>query len=385
MRYLRLLPLLFTITFVLFLNSYWSEKLPALGRILDPINGAMAAAERTDKSYDLDLKIKGLNAPVAIYLEDRLVPHIYAQNNHDLYLAQGFIHASFRLWQMDFQTRAAAGRISEVVGPKAIEYDRGQRRKGMVWGAEHSLEALMAEPRTAEMVTAYSEGINAYIHSLDYRALPLEYKLIGYTPEDWTPLKTALMMKALADDLTGYTEDIPMTVLRDQLGNEDFNFLFPEKIKGSKPVIPEGTKFAPPSLKTPPTPGDSVWAHFTNTPSAQALRSPARNAAIAARLSPMAACLPHSDGRNVRSDGKKPPGDGRKPPGSGRSLRFDRNDAPAAAQLPRSGVQQASDTPAWTSTCSPTRAWTSTRCTSSASACVHSSAHAAPTSSCAAS
>ena len=266
MRYLRLLPLLLTVAVIYALNHYWSEKLPALGRILDPVNGAMAAAEPVDKDISLDLKIAGLHAPVEVWMEDRLVPHIRAQNDHDLYLAQGYIHAYFRLWQMDFQTRFAAGRISEVVGAKAIELDRGQRRKGMVWAAERSLKAILAEPHTREMILAYTDGINDFTHGLNYRDWPLEYKIIGYAPEDWTPLKTSLMMKNMADDLTGKTDDIAYTVLRDKLGERDFDFLFPEKIKGSKPVIPEGTKFAPASLPVPKFPGDSVWAHWGAAP-----------------------------------------------------------------------------------------------------------------------
>ncbi|MEO6830901.1 MAG: penicillin acylase family protein, partial [Chitinophagaceae bacterium] len=162
----------------------------------------------------------------------------------------------------DIQTRAAGGRVSEVAGAKAIEFDRGQRRKGMVFGAEKSLKAMESDPRTKAMLDAYRDGINAYVQQLDFRKLPIEYKLMGFYPEAWTNLRTALLLKYMADDLTGKTDDIAFTQLRDKLGQKQFDFLFPERIKGSKPVIPEGTKFDKPSLQIPPTPGDSVWAHF---------------------------------------------------------------------------------------------------------------------------
>lgn len=238
-------------------------SLPAIGRLLDPVNGALAAAEPVDNDFNLDARIKGLKAPVAVWLEDRLVPHVKAQNDHDLYFTQGYIHARFRLWQMDMQTRAAAGWISAITGPKAIRYDRGQRRKGMVYAAEQSVQAMEADPQTKLVLDAYRDGINAYISSLSFRDLPLEYKLMGFRPEPWTNLRTSLMLKYMADYLTGKTDDISYTLLRDQLGQEQFDFLFPEKIAGSKPVIPEGTKFAPPSLPIPNAPGDSVWAHLS--------------------------------------------------------------------------------------------------------------------------
>ncbi len=259
MRLLRLFPLIVTIAFIWVLNSSMGS-IPPLGKLLDPVNGCWTAAEATQKNFSQSLKIPGLQQPVSIWIEDRLVPHIQAQNNHDLYLAQGFVHASFRLWQMDLQTRAAGGRVSEVIGKKGIDFDRGQRRKGMVYGAERSLKAMEADPRTREMLDAYTAGINAYIKSLRYRDLPLEYKLMNFEPAPWTNLKCALLLKYMADDLTGKSDDIAFTLLRQQLGDEQFNFLFPEKIKGSKPVIPEGTKFDPPSQKQPTYPGDQVWA-----------------------------------------------------------------------------------------------------------------------------
>jgi penicillin amidase len=262
MRILRVLPLLLTVVVLWALNHSFSASVPAFGKIIDPINGIMAAAEPVDEDFNKNLHLKELQSPVAVWMDTALIPHIRAGNDHDLYYTQGYIHAYFRLWQMDMQTRAAWGRISEVAGAKAIDFDRGMRREGMVWGAQHSLDAMETEPRTKAMLDAYRDGINAYIHSLNYRRLPLEYKLMGFAPEDWTNLRTALLMKYMARDLTGKTDDIAYTILRDQLGQQEFDFLFPERIKGSKPVIPEGTKWGSASMKVPPTPGDSVWAHF---------------------------------------------------------------------------------------------------------------------------
>jgi penicillin amidase len=277
MRFLRVLPLLLIIAFVWLLNHSFSPSLPAFGKLLDPVSGALANAEPLDKDFNQSLQLKGLKAPVGIWLDTALIAHIRAGNDHDLYYAQGYLHAYFRLWQMDMQTRAAWGRVSEVAGPKAIDFDRGMRREGMVWGAQHSLDAMEKEPRTKAMLDAYRDGINAYVRSLrspslgggwggSYRNLPLEYKLMSFAPEEWTNLRTALLMKYMARDLTGKTDDIAYTILRDRLGQQQFDFLFPERIKDSKPVIPAGTKFDAPSLPQPKAPEGEVWAHFRPHP-----------------------------------------------------------------------------------------------------------------------
>jgi penicillin amidase len=246
-----------------------------LGKLLDPVNGWAASAEAVNNDFTSSFSIEGLHKPVSVIIEDRLVPHIIASDDHDLYMVQGYVHAYFRLWQMDMQTRAAAGRVGEIIGEKwvkdpytgerkdaILEFDRTQRRKGMVYAAENSLKAMEAEPRTKTMLDAYTAGINNYVASLNYRHLPLEYKLIGFVPEQWTNLKSALLLKYMADDLTGYTEDIPLSLLRDQLSKDEFDYLFPPRISGSTPVIPQGTKFTAGSLQVPASPGDSVWAQF---------------------------------------------------------------------------------------------------------------------------
>jgi penicillin amidase len=258
MRKLKaILVLVFTTIFILLLDRPLGS-LPALGRLLDPINGCWANAEAVKKDFNLKIGLPALHKPVSVWMDERMVPHIYAADDHDLYYVQGYVHAYFRLWQMDMQTRAAAGRVSEVIGEKGLNFDRMQRRKGMVYGAEHSLRAMQAEPRTKLMLDAYSEGINQYISSLSYRDLPLEYKLMGFKPEAWTNLKSALLLKYMADDLTGKTEDIPLTVIRDMMDEQEFNYLFPEKINTSTPVIPVNTTHTTPSLATLPPPGDSV-------------------------------------------------------------------------------------------------------------------------------
>ena len=248
---------------VYLLDKSPATGVPAIGRLLDPIHGCWANAESVNKSFSADLKLP-LSTNATVWFDKRLVPHIHADNDHDLYFLEGYIHAYFRLWQMDMETRAAGGRVSEVVGEKALGYDRKQRQKGMVYAAENSLEVMEAEPRTKAMLDAYTEGINQFISALCFSGYPLEYKIIGFSPEKWTNLRTSLLMKYMADDLTGKTDDIALTYLRDHLPKDQFDLLFPERIAGATPTIPDGTKFDKPSLAIPAAPPDSVaFPHFS--------------------------------------------------------------------------------------------------------------------------
>jgi penicillin amidase len=262
MRLFRaILSLLIFAAWVYLLNNPIGSTLPAIGKLFDPFSGCWTSAEPVNKNFSSAFKLPGLQGPASVWFDERLVPHVNAINDHDLYFIQGYIHAYFRLWQMDMQTRAAAGRVSEIVGEKTLQFDRTQRRKGMVYAAEHSLAAMEADPRTKLMSDAYTAGINYYISSLNYRNYPLEYKLMGFAPEKWTNLKTALLLKYMADDLTGKTDDIAYSILRDKLPDSLFNIYFPDRVKGSDPVIPEGTQFEPAVLKipTPPASPDSLF------------------------------------------------------------------------------------------------------------------------------
>src|ERR1700748_2199789 len=153
--------------------------LPPIGKFLNPVDGFWQNAESRTAYADEDLKLDGLQGKVTIQYDDNRVPHIFAENDHDLYFAQGFVTARDRLWQMDIQTRKAAGRLAEIVGPKALEIDRYHRRMGMVYGAENSLKGIMKNPISKMVVMAYSEGVNAYIHELAPKDYPIEFKLLN--------------------------------------------------------------------------------------------------------------------------------------------------------------------------------------------------------------
>ncbi len=213
-------------------------QLPPVARFMDPFHGVWQNAERPERLMDVPESLAGLRAGSRVVVDDRDVPHIFAENDHDLYFLQGYLTASHRLWQMETQTRAAAGRLSEVIGPSTLEFDLEQRRIGMTWAAEEALEAFSGDSVSRSVIDAYTAGINAYIATLDYRKLPVEYKLLDYRPEPWTPLKSSLLLKHMAKMLTGSERDFANTEALKLLGPELFAFLYPEQNRLKDPIVP---------------------------------------------------------------------------------------------------------------------------------------------------
>ncbi len=235
------------------LNTKFGSTPPLL-KFLNPFTGFWQNAESDMLNSSSKIALKGAKEEIDISFDDRMIPHIFAKNDHDAYYAQGYVTAMHRLWQMDFQTRFAAGRISEVVGEKAIEVDRYQRRMGMVYGAENSLKGMMADPKAKEMILAYTDGINAYIHSLSKANYPIEYKILDFKPEDWTPIKCALLLKQMSAVLAMGSDEFYMTNILKKFGPEITKNLFPDYPFKEDPIIPVGTKWDFTPLPIPDVP-----------------------------------------------------------------------------------------------------------------------------------
>jgi penicillin amidase len=273
---MRLLPLIasaiVTTALVFTLNiqlKIGNAKAPRLGYFLSPQHGFWKNAEKIDANFDASIVANELQGNVDVYVDDRLVPHIYADHDQDAYFVQGYLHAKFRLWQMDFETRVASGRLSEIAGADKLPIDRMFRRLGMVYGAEKT-EANINEtnPNMKATVDAYTAGVNAYIKQLDPADLPFEFKLMNYAPEDWTPKKTYLFLMFMSYDLTGRSAsvDLQMTNTRDYLGYDLFDKLYTNQQDSLDPIIPKGTVYEKPSIvPVKPMNADSAYLHKPNS------------------------------------------------------------------------------------------------------------------------
>src|SRR5690554_16700 len=237
MKYLGfLLSLCIAVALAIGLSLQMGQVPPLIG-LLDPYRGLWQNAYSEDDLAKENVPVSGLLAPVEILYDENLIPHIFAENLSDLYRSQGYVTAQHRLWQMEFQTLAAAGRLSEIVGKQALEFDRMQRRKGLGFGAEAGLAFLESEdPETLHLITAYADGVNQYIHQLHPAQMPVEYKLLNYRPESWSVYKTLLLLKYMADMLVG-DKDLEFTNLRKTIGAEWMEQLFPDFPQENDPVI----------------------------------------------------------------------------------------------------------------------------------------------------
>jgi penicillin amidase len=264
---MRVVPFIFfllvTIGLVFFLNNSWNiggAPAPPLGKFLSPQEGLWQNAEPVDQDFSANLSFPQLKGKVNVYFDDRLVPHVFAEQDDDAYFVQGFLHAKFRLWQMEFQTHAAAGRISELIGRKAIGFDRDMRRLGMVYAAENSLKEVEKDAATLSECNNYTAGVNAYIESLTESKLPLEYKLLGYYPEKWTNLKTALFLKYMSLDLAGGENDFELTNAKSVFSSADFDKIYPVIMDSLDPIISKGTVYPKPGIQLKiPASADSLY------------------------------------------------------------------------------------------------------------------------------
>ena len=242
MKYVKLiLSLILTIGVFYALNTKFGS-IPPLGKFLAPNEGVWQ--NETDETTTGLVNISGLTDDVTIQYDEQLIPHIFAKNNNDLYRAQGYITAKHRLWQMEFQTFAAAGRLSEIIGEGALNYDREQRRKGMTFGAENSLEVLKKDSKSLAQLQAYSDGVNAYISELTPEEYPVEYKLLDYKPEAWSIEKTMDLLMYMTDMLCGRDSDFEYTNVLREFGKDRFDMLYPDFYDFDEPVIPTETDWS---------------------------------------------------------------------------------------------------------------------------------------------
>jgi len=193
-----------------------------------PANVAQESFPQTAGEIDLE----GLNAPVDVYRDAMGIPHIYATTNHDLFFAQGYIHAQDRFWQMDFWRHIGSGTLSEMFGSSQVETDTFLRTLGWRRTAEAEYEAL--EPGAKEILDSYTQGVNAYISNHQGTTLSLEYAVLGllspdYELKEWTPINSLTWGKAMAWDLRGNMGDeIERAVALKTLTPEQVKVLYPD-------------------------------------------------------------------------------------------------------------------------------------------------------------
>ena len=185
------------------------------------------------------VRVDGLEAEVTVIRDRWGIPHVYASTAHDLFFAQGYVHAQDRFWQMEFWRRVGSGRLAEILGESGLETDRFLRTLGWHRTAAQELELLDEEVRP--VLEAYAEGVNAYVSTHRGR-LGLEFTVLGFNgvkfePEPWTPLHTLTWAKVMAWDLGDNMDDeLLRAQIAARLGTPAVGALVPP-YPGDYPVI----------------------------------------------------------------------------------------------------------------------------------------------------
>ncbi len=188
-------------------------------------------APKSFPQIDGEIQLEGLDAPVSIYRDSMGIPHIYASTQHDLFFAQGYVHAQDRFWQMDAWRHIGSGTLSEMFGEGQVETDAFLRTLG--WKQTAEAEYAQLDPTSKTILEAYVEGVNAYIKDREPTELSLEYAILGllspdYKIEPWTPVNSLTWGKAMAWDLRGNMGDeIERAVLSKTLTPEQLAELYP--------------------------------------------------------------------------------------------------------------------------------------------------------------
>jgi penicillin amidase len=233
------LPLL---ALMLYVGARRIGPAPALGSFIDPAHGMWAIARAARMPARARATVPGLLDSVQIIYDDRAVPHIFARSESDVYRALGYVVARDRLFQLEMQTRAAAGTLTEVAGagPGVLLADRETRRLGLPRAAEQKLAALDTTDPGFQAIMAYADGINAWIDGLDRGAMPAEFHLLGARPARWEPINSIHLLNRMGWTLSYSEEELPRLAARALVGGAAADALFPVDSPIQEPIQPAG-------------------------------------------------------------------------------------------------------------------------------------------------
>ena len=192
-----------------------------------------------------EIVVDGLEADVRVVRDELGIPQIFAKSDRDLFMAQGFVHAQDRFWEMDFRRHVTGGRLSELFGESQLDTDKFLRTLGWRRVAEQELPLL--QQSTRDYLQAYADGVNAYLATRTGSELSLEYAVLGlqvdgYVPEPWTPIDSLAWLKAMAWDLRGNLDDeLARAVASEAVGVERTAELYPPyPFDRHAPIVTQG-------------------------------------------------------------------------------------------------------------------------------------------------
>jgi penicillin amidase len=238
MRRLQITTSSLLLAAALYAGNWSVGPVPPLGGFLHPRTGVWAVATSAELPREVAAEVAGLESQIRVLYDDRGVPHIFAGSVTDASRALGYVVARDRLFQLELQTRATAGTMSELVGPRALDFDRTQRSYGLAWAAERNFAALDPNSLAAQLLEAYADGVNAWIDGMGPRDLPLEYRLLDARPMRWQPAHTFYLIKRMGFTLSYNASDLRRERIRSIIGVDATGQLFPDHSPIQEPIVP---------------------------------------------------------------------------------------------------------------------------------------------------
>ncbi|HWA40215.1 MAG TPA: penicillin acylase family protein, partial [Gemmatimonadales bacterium] len=225
---------------LLLLSATPVGPLPPIGPFLDPVTGIWSVARQTRPPTG-DLPLTHLSAPVEVVTDRRGVPHLFATTDLDAWRALGRVHVRDRLFQLELQSRATEGTLTEWVGAPAIRLDRQMRQLGLAHRADSLWSTLDSTSLAYRALLAYAEGVNSGIAALGPRDLPFEYHLLNVRPRPWHPKYTLYLAFRMAYTLAWQNNHLEREALATVVGDGAAADLLPAESPIQVPVVPGRT------------------------------------------------------------------------------------------------------------------------------------------------
>lgn len=210
----------------------------AVSLIIIILVGILFLRHLVTKSFPVttgSLSIPGLHETVEVIRDNYGIPHIHANDEHDLMMATGFVQAQDRLWQMDIMRRAGGGRLSEVLGKPTIEYDMLFRTLNLTRVADSI--AVHLHPETKLILEAFADGVNAYIDN-NKGKYPVEFDMLNYEPEHWTVQHSLLVSRLMAWELNlAWWTDLTYGEIAEEVSPKKLQELFPSYPDSIVPIV----------------------------------------------------------------------------------------------------------------------------------------------------
>jgi penicillin amidase len=195
------------------------STIPALGPALDPGRGVWTSAAGGEPIRSATLDLPGLQQPVAVTFTQQGVASISAANQHDLFLALGYVHARFRLSEMDEERRLGEGRLAQLAGPTDLASDKFELELGLLRTAEQEWAQMPKDSPSAQALVDYSQGVNDDIAQVRASGQwPAVFSLPGVYPGPWTPVDSLVIQGELTQELDFTSTPLDYALFERSLG-----------------------------------------------------------------------------------------------------------------------------------------------------------------------